>query len=394
MLSLTPMTSSSDAGPALTAAGGVLTIDLSALADNWRRLAERVAPAECAGVIKANAYGTGLEPAARALFAAGCRTFFVAQVAEGVRARAALGAAARIFVLNGLQARAEPADYVAHRLAPILGSPEELARWAPFAADGPACAIHLDTGMSRLGFASLDALEAALAGYDHSRIALIMSHFVSSEEQGDPLNDRQIALFDKARALLPGVPASLANSSGIFLAGRPFYDLVRPGYALYGGNPTPATPNPMRSVVRLEARIQQVRQIEPGASVGYNAQWMAKRSTRLATLLIGYADGLPRSAGATDQRSGADVIIAGRRCPLVGRVSMDLCVADVTDIPESAPRPGDSAVILGEEISVDELGARAGTIGYQILTSLGARYRREYIPFSPQSGEKVARSAG
>ena len=383
MLSLTPLTSSFDAGPALSAAAGVLTIDLSALAENWRRLARRVAPAECAGVVKANAYGTGLEPAARALFAAGCRTFFVAQIAEGVRARAALGAAARIFVLNGLQAGAEPADYVAHSLAPIIGSPEELARWAPHAAAGPPCALHADTGMSRLGFASLGDLEAALTGVDRGRIALIMSHFVSSEEESDPLNNRQIALFDKARALLAGVPASLANSSAIFLASRPFYDLVRPGYALYGGNPTPAAPNPMRAVVRLEARIQQIRRIEPGASVGYNAQWTAKRPTRLATLLLGYADGLPRSAGATDQRGGAEVMIAGRRCPLVGRVSMDLCVADVTELAEGAIRPGDSAVVLGEEIGVDEFGARSGTIGYHILTSLGSRYSRRYIPFSP-----------
>src|SRR5581483_2034755 len=140
---------------------------------------------------------------------------------------------------------------------------------------------------------------------------------------------------------------------------------------------------PMRAVVRLEARIQQTRWIEPGATVGYNGQWSAKRPTRLATLLLGYADGLPRSAGATDERGGVEVMIAGRRCPLVGRVSMDLCVADVTDAPEPAPRPGDSAVILGEEIGVDELGARAGTIGYHILTSLGARYRREYVPLLP-----------
>jgi alanine racemase len=375
------MTSPFDVGPPLSAAAGVLTIDLAALAANWRLLAKRVAPAECAATIKANAYGTGLEPAARAFQAAGCKTFFVAQIEEGVQARKALGAGPRVFVLNGLQAAADPDEYLAHSLSPVIGSAEELARWAPFAADGRPCALHIDTGMSRLGFASLAELRAALAAHDRDKlnIALIMSHFVSSEAADDPLNETQIARFDEARALLPGVPASLANSSGIFLRTRPLYDLVRAGYALYGGNPTPGSPNPMRGVVRLAVRIQQLRWIEKGTSVGYNAQWIAKRRTRLAALLAGYADGLPRTAGATDQRPGAEVMIAGKRCPLVGRVSMDLCVADVTDIPEDDLRPGDIATVVGEDIGIDELGTRSGTIGYHILTSLGPRYHRRYL---------------
>ncbi|HLW92813.1 MAG TPA: alanine racemase [Roseiarcus sp.] len=377
------MTSPFDSGPSLAAAGGVLTIDLSALADNWRLLARRAAPAESAGVIKANAYGIGVEPAARALFAAGCRTFFVAQIEEGFRARAALGPGPRIFILNGLQAGADPADYVAHGLSPAIGSPDELARWAPFATrkSAPPCAIHVDTGMSRLGFVSPSELEAALARYERVEggVGLFMSHFVASEEFDNPLNALQIERFKKARALLPGVPASLANSSALFLKARPFFDLVRPGYALYGGNPILPAPNPMKRVVKLEVRIQQAPSIEPGASVGYNAQWRAKRPTRLAALLAGYADGLPRAAGATDQRRGADVLIAGKRCPLVGRISMDLCVADVSDLPEGAAEAGDFAEILGDEIGVDELGARAGVIGYNVLTSLGARYRRVYV---------------
>ncbi len=235
--------------------------------------------------------------------------------------------------------------------------------------------------MSRLGFASLVELETALARHDRAKlnIALVMSHFVSSEAPGDPLNDAQSARFEEARSLLPGVPASLANSSGIFLKTRPLYDLVRAGYALYGGNPTPGSPNPMQSVAKLEVRIQQLRWIEPGTSVGYNAQWTAQRRPRLATHLAGYADGLPRTAGATDERAGAEVMIAGKRCPLVGRVSMDLCVADVTEVPEAGVRAGDIAMVIGEDISVDELGARSGTIGYHILTSLGPRYHRRYI---------------
>jgi len=300
-----------------------------------------------------------------------------------VRARAALGASPAIFVLNGLQAGADAPDYLDHRLSPVIGSRDELMRWAPVVGGrgAPSFAIHFDTGMSRLGFSSPAEAKAALArrAEANSRISLVMSHFVASEEPDNPLNELQIERFEKARALFAGIPASLANSSGIFLRQRPYYDLVRPGYALYGGDPTPGAPNPMKRVVKLEARIQQVRSIEPGVSVGYNGQWIAKRPTRLATLLAGYADGLPRAAGATNERTGAEVIIAGRRCPLVGRISMDLCVADVSDLPDGAPRAGDLAEILGEEIGVDELGARSGVIGYNVLISLGPRYRRTYV---------------
>jgi alanine racemase len=371
--------------PSPSQSSGVLTIDLAALADNWRLLARRAAPAQCAAVVKADAYGIGLEAAALALHEAGCRQFFVAQVSEGARARAALGSTrpARLYVLNGLQAGSDPrADYLAHGLAPVIGGEEEAARWAAVAANQPApCAIHLDTGMNRLGFATLAALEAAVARYGREALGvdLLMSHFVSAEEPHNPLNAIQIARFDEARAAFRGLPASLANSSGAFLSARPNYDLVRPGYALYGGNPTPGAPNPMKFVVSLDIAIQQTRWIEAGDSVGYNQQWTAKRRTRLATLLAGYADGLPRGAGATDGKSGAEIVIAGRRCPLVGRMSMDLCIADVTDLPEDSARPGVAAQFLGETIGVDEFATRSGTIGYHLLTSLGSRYHRRYL---------------
>jgi alanine racemase len=216
-------------------------------------------------------------------------------------------------------------------------------------------------------------------GGDALGIALFMSHFVSSEEPDNPINPVQIARFDEARMLFRDIPASLANSSGMFLTERPVYDLTRPGYALYGGNPTPGAPNPMKPVVTLDVAIQQVGWIEAGDSVGYNQQWIAPRRTRLATLLAGYADGLPRGAGATHRGAGADVVIAGRRCPLVGRMSMDLCIADVTDLPEDAPLAGASAQLLGATIGIDEFAGRAGTIGYHVLTSLGRRYSRRYV---------------
>jgi alanine racemase len=373
--------------PSISQSSGVLTIDLAAFAENWRALARRAAPARCGAVVKADAYGLDIEAAAPALHAAGCRDFFVAQLSEGARVRAALapGAPAQIYVLNGLQAAADPqGDYAAHGLMPVIGSAEELARWASFAerqSTPPPCAIHIDTGMNRLGFASLEALTGALARHRREAlgIGLLMSHFVSSEEPDNPLNAIQVARFDEARAMLRGIPASLANCSGVFLAQHPFYDLVRPGYALYGGNPTPGARNPMKRVVSLEIAIQQTRWIEPGDSVGYNQQWTATRRTRLATLLAGYADGLPRGAGATDGRAGADVVIAGRRCPLVGRMSMDLCIADITDLPEDAAAPGASAQLLGDTIGVDEFATRSGTIGYHVLTSLGRRYHRQYV---------------
>jgi alanine racemase len=346
---------------------GRLTIDLDALRDNWRRLAREAAPAECAAVIKANAYGVGIEIAAPALFAAGCRTFFVAHIGEGVRARAALGPGPRIFVLNGFEATAAASDYATADLAPVIGSAEELKRW-----DGMgAFALHVDTGMNRLGL-SLGELGAVTG----ARATLLMSHFVTAEDPRDPLNARQIAAFERAREAFPGVPASLANSSGIFLPQRPRYDLVRPGYALYGGNPTPGRENPMRPVVTLEVAVQQTRWIEVGETCGYNARWTAKRRTRLATLLVGYADGLPVGAGWTETGPCAQIAIAGRMCALVGRVSMDLVIADVTDLPEDAVGAGTFAQFIGPAVSLDEFAARAGTIGYQVLTGLGARYER------------------
>src|SRR3984957_20015556 len=289
------------------AAPGRLTIDLGALADNWRDLARRAAPGRCAAVIKANAYGIGVSEAAPALWAAGARVFFVAHFNEGIAARRVLPAEAAIYVLNGLESGADPADYVEHRLAPAIGGEEELERWSAFAARRDRispCAIHLDTGMNRLGFESLARLRSAMARHGATSGAnLLMSHFVSSEIPGDATNPAQIELFEAARAAFASLPASLANSSGMFLDPSPVYDLARPGYALYGGNPTPGRPNPMRPVVTLTAAIQQIRSIEAGMSCGYNAQWTARRPTRLATLLIGYADGLRRDGREAGGRS-------------------------------------------------------------------------------------------
>jgi alanine racemase len=367
-------------------AGGVLTVDLGALAANWRSLRDRAAPAECAAVVKADGYGLGLSPVVRALTQAGCRTFFVADLSEAVAAREACGDA-RVYVLNGLLP-GSAATYVGFALRPILGSPDEIAEWAAFCRDAgtrlPA-AIHVDTGMNRLGLTPAEAAEAArsplLADFEP---ALVMSHFVSAEEPENPFNARQIARFAAVRQAFLGVPASLCNSSGVFLPGKPHLDLVRPGYALYGGNPTPGRSNPMQGVVRLEGRIVQVRAAEDGETVGYNAQWTARGRRRLAVVSVGYADGYPRAASATDvkrdmQAPAGGAIVAGLRCPFAGRVSMDQIVIDVTDAPEGAVKRGGLVTLVGHDLTVDEVGRRAGTIGYEILTGLGRRYARRYV---------------
>jgi len=349
--------------------GARLTVDLSALAANWRRLAALAAGAECAAVIKADAYGTGIGRAAPALWAAGCRTFFVAHLSEGLAARAVVPEAA-VYVLNGLPSGSAEA-FAAAGLRPVLGSLEELTEWAALAGGPRPAALHVDTGMNRLGLSVPDAL--ALAGDPRipaAGIDLVISHFVSAERPEDPVNARQIADFALVRAALPGPRGSLANSSGLFLDGAR-HDLVRPGYALFGGNPTPGRTNPMRPVVRLEAGIVQVREVEAGMTAGYNGRWTAPGPRRLATLSLGYADGLPRSLSGRGH-----ALVGGVACPILGLVSMDLIILDVTEAPDA--RRGAGAVLIGDTLDVDTVGRSAGTIGYEILTSLGSRYVRDY----------------
>jgi len=367
-------------GPPEREAGAVLTIDLAALAANWRELAARAAPAECAAVVKADGYGCGIASVSAALAKAGCRTFFVAELAEAHSVRRVAPSAA-IYVLNGLAPGTADA-FAQCDLRPVLGSLVELAEWQEFrvaAGWRGAAALHVDTGMNRLGLTGKQAADVAAGDGSRSSIGLLMSHFACAEEPSHPLNARQMAEFREVRALFPGVPASLANSSGIFLGPDAHHDLVRPGVALYGANPTPGHLNLMRSVVRLEARIVQVREVAPGETVGYGATWTAHRPTRVAILALGYADGMPRAASASDTKPGAEARIAGRRCPIAGRISMDLVAVDVTDLPDDIPRRGDFAALLDEEIGVDELASHARTIAYEVLTRLGRRYRRIYV---------------
>jgi alanine racemase len=339
-----------------------LSIDLGAVVANWRRLGG-VNGAPCAAVVKADGYGLGAGPVGRALQAVGCRHFFVAHLAEGLALRAALGPGAMVAVLNGFAAGA---DGVAG-LVPVLNSLADIA-----AHQGRPAILQLDTGMARLGvppeeWGQLGGLKAMF----------LMTHLAVADQPEHPLNAMQAGRFAAARGQFPGVPGSLAASSGIFLGPDFASDLARPGAALYGINPTPGAPNPMRPVVRLEAPVLQVREIPFGTPVGYGATWVAERPSRVATVAAGYADGYLRVLSGRAVAS-----FQGQPVPLIGRVSMDLTTFDVTDLP--GLRPGDALTLIGPGggagCTPDELAERAGTIGYEILTSLGARYRRQYQP--------------
>ena len=365
---------------ALAAYNGILTVDLDVIVANWRKLEKTAVPAECAGVIKANAYGCGIEQVARALAAAGCKTFFVATLDEARAARTAVPRAA-IYVLNGLFQNTADA-YAKFDCKPVIGDLNELAEWDVFCRRSGwsgGAAIHIDTGMNRLGLTITEAqsIVPRVNAGDHG-ITLVMSHLVAAEQLHSPANARQLGAFREIASLFAGVPASLANSSGIYL-GSPFaFDLVRPGAALYGVNPTPEADNPMQPVVDLKARIIQIRNIERGDTVGYGGTWTARRPTRLAIVAAGYADGYFRAAGANDGTRGAEVVVSGKRCPIAGRISMDLIAVDVTDLPAKAVRRGHMVTLIGEGITLDELAHHFGTIGYEVLTSLGSRYARIY----------------
>lgn len=369
----------SDASVPATATG-ILTIDLDAIVANWRKLENRGVPAECSAVVKANAYGCGTEPVVRALAAAGCKTFFVATLDEARAARAA-SKSATIYVLSGCFQNCGD-TFAELNCQPVIGDLNELAEWDVFCRRSGwsgGAAIHIDTGMNRLGLTLQDAhgIVPRIHAGDHG-ITLVMSHLACAENPQHPLNARQLTNFREIAQQFTGVPASLANSSGCFLGPQFQFDLLRPGAALYGVNPTPEADNPMRPVVDLKTRIIQVREVERGDTVGYGATWTARRPTRLAIVSTGYADGYFRAAGSTDGTRSADVIVAGKRCPIAGRISMDLIAVDITDLPEKTVRRGHMVTLLGDGITVDELGHHFGTIGYEVLTSLGHRYTRVY----------------
>lgn len=366
----------------LARAGAVLTIDLEAICANWRLLQERRSqPGNTAAVVKADAYGLGAARVAPALQAAGCRRFVVATLDEGIALRPLLPGA-EIMVLSGPFPGGE-AEFHAYGLLPVLNSPAQVGGWAAFArqrGERLPCVLHVDTGMSRLGLRHDEAVRLSedcgtLSALD---MRLIMSHLACADEPDHDLNRLQRDRFNAARALFPSIEGSLAASSGIFLGEGWQADWTRPGYALYGGNPIPGQPNPMRQVVRLQGRIIQVRDVDGGDTVGYGATHRCAAPTRLAVVAAGYADGLFRSLGNRGCGHLGDC-----RVPLVGRVSMDLTIFDIGAAPQAAARPGAMLDLIGPHNDIDQIADAAGTIGYEVLTALSSRYHRDYLEGTP-----------
>jgi alanine racemase len=354
--------------------GGWVAVDLASVQENWRSVERLVGPGcIAAAVVKADAYGLGMAPVAKALAGSGCRWFFVASADEGLSLAPVLAGdfpSARIAVLSG------PAEPMAAfpSLVPVINDLSQLAAWRG-AAPGRQAILHLDTGMSRLGMppaeaAKLAARPALLDGID---LAFVMSHLACSDDRDNPMNERQRAEFVRLARLFPGIPRSLASSHGCFL-GRPYqFDMVRIGAALYGLNPLPGDANPMRPVVGLRARILQLREIGAGETVGYGATWTARRPGRIATLGLGYADGILRAAG-----NNARCRVGPAEAPMIGRISMDLLSIDVSDVPSQFVHPGAVVDLVGPHYTVDELARDSGTIGYEVLTRLGPRLPRIY----------------
>ncbi|CAA7627815.1 Alanine racemase [Candidatus Terasakiella magnetica] len=371
----------------LAHATSLLTVDVGAIVSNWKRIGALVAPAEAAAVVKADCYGLGMAQIAPALRAAGCRSFFVANLDEGIALRRLVPGAV-IYVLSGPVVGSEP-DFAAHELIPVLNSLAQITSWSAFAKAGsaaPAAALHLDTGMSRLGLneSDLERLVAKPEILTAVRPVLLMSHLACADDNDAAMNKTQLGTFRRLTATLPPIPRSLSASSGLFL-GRPYMlDMVRPGAALYGLNPSPQHPNPMTQVLRLQGKILQVHDVDSPMTVGYGATHRVARRGRLAVVGVGYADGWFRSL--SNRGHG---VIEGVKVPVVGRVSMDLTTFDVSEVPVDKVYPGALIDLIGPGHGADDVAAEAGTIGYEVLTALGRRHTRRWIGYPSAQKEGV-----
>jgi alanine racemase len=359
-----------------TSGSGRLLIDLDAITENYRTLNKQSGTAACGACIKANGYGLGMLKIAPALANEGCEDFFFSFTRGAVRLRAILPGI-RIHIFTGL-ASAKPEDFVEHNLIPTLNSMEDIKQWSDFVIKTQTnhpVNIHIDTGMLRLGLtpADVDMIIADPGIMAAINVDIVMSHLACADDADHQLNAQQQAYFAKVCTVVGANRASLANSSGIFLGNQFHFDLVRPGAALYGINPTPGKPSPMRQVVRLQGKIMQIRSVDTPQSVGYGATHHISEPGRIATVGVGYADGYLRTLS-----DKATVYIGDIAVPVVGRISMDLITLDVTNVPEPLCRPGMAVDLIGPNHDVDALAAQAGTIGYEILTSLGNRYHRSY----------------
>jgi len=362
---------------AMTPETARLTVDLDALKSNYRALQAAAPGTRMAAVVKSNAYGLGAEVVAKTLEGAGCDLFFTTRPHEGAELRRA-GLVGDIYILDGLVGDTA-GIYQRYNLIPVLNSLAEIHQYRQMRRsrhERLRAAIHFDTGMHRLGLPAeeFDALAGDLSLLDGIDVTFWMSHLASSEEPGSPMNTKQLERFRAGLARVPAAKASLANSGGIFLGPDYHFDICRPGVALYGCGPGPHIRVPISNVATAEARILQVQDLAAGESAGYGATWTADRPTRLATLALGYADGYPWTLG-----NHGFVHIGGVQAPVVGRVSMDLITIDMTDVPGDAVFVGGWAETMGAHVTPAELAKAAGTIPYELFTSLGKRYLRRYI---------------
>jgi alanine racemase len=363
---------------------GVLTVDVGALASNWllllERMKERQPSAECAAVVKANAYGLGVLRVSKALWLAGCRLFFVSTLLEAIELREIIGNEAKIIVFGGLS-HGVGEEWGQYQLIPVLFDKGHLEQWAFLNRDNDEvlpCVLKVDTGMNRLGLSLSDIECLCVSDNAHTWCSplLMMSHLACADTPDHPLNCHQLANFLAAKDMLqdrfPEAKYSLANSSGLFLGDDFIFDVGRPGAALYGINPAPSNTNPMNAVVNLQLPIMQIKTIPVGESVGYGGEFTAQRTTRVAIVFGGYADGLLRALS-----SSGFAYLSGQKIPIVGRVSMDSMVFDITDVHPQADQV--AVDIIGIDQSIDDLATSAGTIAYELLTSLGGRYKRDYV---------------
>ncbi len=368
-------------GPPEAEANGVLKINLTHLAANYERLT-KLTEAECAAVVRADAYGCGIGPIAGALAKSGCGTFFVSNLPEARSVRA-VAPGATIYVLNGFDSGSGPA-FAEINARPVINSAIALAEWDVFVSaqawEG-GCALNVDTGDSGLGlsFEEAAAFAPRVQSPNHG-VTLLLSRFNHAAAPDDASNAQQLENFRELRRLYRGIPASFADSSGILLARQAHFDLVRAGSALYGINPTPGARNPMLPVLELTARIVQVREAAApsahnGAKSGKNGSG-AKRRMRLALVSLGHADGYPRPASSSAKP--LQVMIGGHRCAVARPPSIDLLPIDVTDLDRSVARFGAAVTLIGDGIGIDELAAGSGLSGREILSRLGNRFHRIY----------------
>ncbi|MDZ4762738.1 MAG: alanine racemase [Alphaproteobacteria bacterium] len=341
-------------------------IDLSALVANWRMLAGRAAPAYAAAVVKADAYGLGADQVSRALARSGCRRFYVATLEEGVALRASLGSGPEVAVFHGPPPGAVP-DFVVHQLEPVLNSLEQIELWIDSGGAPHPASLHLDTGMNRLGVGSAQWVEAARLQPQPTHL---ISHLACADEPDHPMNNRQLAEFRQAVSHWPNARLSLAATAGAYLGADFAFDEIRPGIGLYGGGPTPREGKGPRPVVRVTAPILQLRTVTRGETVGYGASWTSDGDRTLATVAIGYADGFLRSA--SNRGYG---VVHGERRPILGRVSMDLMMLDVTGLPAAI---GDPVELIGPALPIGDQADAMCTIDYELLTRLGPRLPRIY----------------